>query len=94
MKWSDEPNIDEVQQVMISIGKVKAQLKLLDNQIEQKSIKIKKEHSRSPWLIREDMPDFFEQKAELEAQLAELEAQKDFLNYHKDMYKTNGYMTR
>jgi hypothetical protein len=94
MLWSDSPDIDEVNEVFTRIGKIKAKLKLKQTELDLKAITIKKEKSRSPWLIMEAYPDEFRDIAALEAELSELEARKEFLQYHKEMFKQYGYNNR
>jgi hypothetical protein len=94
MLWTDAPDINRVQEVFMEIGKIKARIKLLEYDIEQGAIPIKKEHSRSPHLVKEAMSDQYKLLAELEAQLSELEAEKDFMNYHKELFRQYGYNNR
>lgn len=94
MLWNDAPDIDEVQNVFMRIGKIKAEIRLLEYARKEKAIPIKREKSRSPWLVDEACKFEDKQIAELESTLEELEARRDFLNYHKELYKAQGYVNR
>ncbi len=94
MLWNETPDADRVKEVFDRIGQIKAELKLRNLELDIKAIQIKKQHSRSPWLILESFPDDYRAIATLEAELAQLEAEKEFQQYHKEMYKQYGYNNR
>lgn len=94
MLWSETPHIEDVQVTFMQIGKKKARIKLLEQERKEIAIPIKKEKSRSSWLVDEACQEIDNQIAHLESELAILEAQKDFLNYWKEIYKTQGYVNR
>lgn len=94
MQWTQAPNIDEVHECFIEIGKVKAQIKLLRIEIEIDSIPLKKENPRKPHMILEGTQEKQRELSRLECRLDELEAQKEFLNFHRDMYKSYAFANR
>ena len=94
MQWSEAPNIDEVNEVFIGIGSLKARIKKLKVQIDIKSINVKKENPRKPVLVFEATQDMQKELTELEADLDVLEAKRDFLLFHKEMFKQYGYNNR
>lgn len=94
MQWSEAPNIDEVSEVFIGIGSLKARIKKLKVEIDIKSINVKKENPRKPVLVFEATQDMQKELTELEADLDVLEAKRDFLLFHKEMFKQYGYNNR
>lgn len=94
MKWLDTPPFDDVEQCHILIGQKKAQLTLLRSKVKLKTLNIKKENPRKPWLIEEATLQEQEQIATLESEIERLEAQKDFFNYWKDMNRSERYNNR
>lgn len=94
MQWSEAPNIDEVSEVFIGIGSLKARIKKLKVEIDIKSINVKKENPRKPVLVFEATQDMQKELTELEADLDILEAKRDFLLFHKEMFKQYGYNNR
>ena len=94
MQWSEAPDIDEVSEVFIGIGSLKARIKKLKVEIDIKSINVKKENPRKPVLVFEATQDMQKELTELEADLDILEAKRDFLLFHKEMFKQYGYNNR
>lgn len=94
MLWTEAPNMDDVNQCFITVGSLKAQIKRLKVTIDEKSIDVKKESPRKPYLVLEATLPEQKQLAELEAELDIQQAKLDFFNFHKEMFKVYGFVNR
>jgi hypothetical protein len=92
--WSNAPDFDAVQDTFRNLASVKAQIRLLQAEIDIRGNETKKNNPRKSYLLIEQFPDEYQKIAELEAEKERLEGQARFFDYHKDMYKSYGYVNR
>lgn len=91
MSWNNVPSYEAVEEVFTLLGELEGKRKLLSIDIELKTLDIKKDNPRKPWLIKE--ATVAEQKvlAEIENDIEILKAKRDMYLYWKDMYRTLAY---
>jgi len=91
MNWIDPPNFDQVKEVHLTVGKLKAEIKALEKEIELETLDIKKNNPRKPWLIQEATLEKQQRLILLQCELERAQATLDFLVYWKDMYRQVSY---
>ena len=93
-KWNNPPDFDDVQKAFIDLAKVKSRIKLLENDIAQKGMEIKKNAPRKGYLIIDAFPDEHNQLAQLESEREELEGRVKFYDFWKELYKSSVFVNR
>lgn len=91
-QWKQAPSYDDVQTCFYAIGRLKARIKLLKSEIELSTLHIKRDNPRKPWLILEATEQQQRELTQLESELDILEADRDFYLFHKEIYKSKGYI--
>lgn len=94
MNWNNAPDYDSVKEKFTRFASVKAQIKILEEEIEELAIPIKIESPRKPHLIRQACREQYMQLKPLYAEKEQLEIELRFYDYWKDMYKSFGYVNR
>jgi len=94
MNWNNAPDYDEVKSKFMRFAAVKAEIKILEETIEELGIPVKKEHPRKPHMIREACKDQFDKLRGLYAEKEQLEIELRFYDYWKDMFKSYGFVNR
>ena len=93
-KWDNPPDFDDVQKAFIDLAKVKSRIKLLENDIAQKGMEIKKNAPRKGYLIIDAFPDEHRRLAILESDREKLEGQVKFFDFWKELYKSSVFVNR
>lgn len=93
-KWDNPPDFDTVQAAFINLAVTKSKIKLLENEIAQKAMEIKKANPRKSYLIVDAFPDEHQRLAILESDREKLEGQVKFFDFWKELYKSSVFVNR
>jgi hypothetical protein len=94
MNWNNAPDFEEVKTKFKRFAAIKAEIKILEEEIEDIGIDIKKESPRKPHLIRDACKEQYKKLSPLYAEKESLEIELRFFDFWKDMFKSYGYNHR
>lgn len=87
-QWSNPPDYYEVQEAHLDVGKLEAQIDILEIQIKEKELPIKREKPRSPALYETESIELRKELAQVNAKLKVARAKLKFYEYRKEMFKS------
>ena len=93
-QWSEPPSYAECQEILLAIGKLEAEIELLQFEIKECELPIKRQKPRDVSARDEASIELQRRVTIKKAELRNLLAQEKFLNFHKEVYKAMSYGLR
>lgn len=93
-KWNNPPDFDATEKCFMDLAAKKAQIRIIQEQIKEKTREIKAANPRSPWKVEQATPDEQKELAQLESDVESLETYMKFYILWADLYKASGYRNR
>lgn len=94
MNWNNAPDFETVREKFMRYAALKAEIKILEEEVEDLAIPIKIENPRKPHLIRQACKEQYSKLKNLYAEKDQIEVELRFLDYWKDMFKSYGFVNR
>lgn len=93
-KWSVAPDFELCETTFSRLAEVKGLIRVKKTEIKIGSIEVKKTSPRKPHLVLEATQEDEKTLAQLEAEMEELEIKVKWLDFWKDMYRSDAYNRR